>query len=76
MDDKLSVDHLAHSVKNYHSKWKYPSQEDVQLVEMDQVVDCNITGQWDMAADSRKTFYTLDNAKNIAYAVKQHITFD
>ena len=44
----------------------------IALMEMDHY----ITGQWDKAADSRKTFYTLDNAKNIAYDVKQHITFD
>ena len=76
MDDKLSVDHLARGIKNSHSKWKYPSKEDIQLVEMDQVVDCNIIGEWDMAADLRKRFYTLSNAKDIAYSVKQYIASD
>ena len=73
VDDQLSVDHLARSTKNSHSKWKYPSKEDVQLVETDQIVDCEIVGEWDMTADSRKRFYTLNNAKDIAYSVKQYI---
>ena len=76
MDDKLSVDHLARGIKNSHSKWKYPSKEDIQLVEMDQIVNCNIIGERDMAADSRKRFYTLSNAKDIAYSVKQYIASD
>lgn len=69
----LSVDHLSRSLKSSHSKSKYPSKEDIQLIEIDQVVDCDVKGEWDITADIRKRLYTLNNADYIAYSVEQYI---
>ena len=74
VNDMFIVDHLARAVKNSHSKWKYPSQEDVQQVDMDQIVDCDIEGEWDMEADSRKRFFNLHNGKTISCAFNKHIS--
>ena len=74
LENKTLVDHLSRSDKNSDTNWKYPSREDIHLVESEQVVKCTIKGQWDMAADSRKRLFTLENVKTISYAVKQHVT--
>ena len=39
VDNMLLVHDLACKLKNSHSKWKYPSKEDIQLVEPDQLVE-------------------------------------
>ena len=48
------VDHLRRVLDSSHTKWKYPSREDVQTVEPEQIVKCDIKGQWDYSPDSRK----------------------
>ena len=65
VDNMLLVDHLARKLKNSHSKWKYPSTEDIQLVEPDQLVECIVEGEWDLTADSRKRLFTLSNIKTM-----------
>ena len=41
------VDHLDRCLKNLDSKWKYPTREGVQLVELDQIVKCTFKCEWD-----------------------------
>ena len=72
-DGKLSVDHLARKLKESDSKWKYPSQEDIHLADPAQIVKCNIEGEWDLTADSRKRLFTVTNLKTITCAFRQHI---
>ena len=47
------IDHLHRVLDGSHTKWKYPSREDVQTVQPEQIVQCDIQGQWDYAPDSR-----------------------
>ena len=68
------VDHLTRVIKNSDSKWKYPTNEDVQLVEPDQIVECMVKGEWDLTADSRKRCFTLENKKTIAYEFNKHVS--
>ena len=63
-------------VKNLDSKWKYPLREDVQLVELDQIGECSVEGEWDTSPDCRKRMFSLFNAKTILSEFKNilHIT--
>ena len=70
----LLIDHLARAVNNSHSKWKYPSKEDIQLIDLDQIVECNIDGECDMPADLRKRFFNFSNVKTILCAYKKNIS--
>ena len=72
---KIKIDHLARSMKKSDSKWKYPSQEDIQPADPDQIVKCDVEGDWDLAADSRKRLFTVANINTIICAFKQHIQF-
>ena len=42
------------------NKWKYPVKEDIAIVDADQIMICDITGEWDVHADRNMTF-TLRN---------------
>ena len=41
----------------------------------DQIVKCDVEGDWDLAADSRKRLFTVANINTIICAFKQHIQF-
>ena len=72
--EKYSVDHLARKLKDSDSKWKYPSQEDIQLTDPVQIVDIEVVGEWDLSADSRKRLFTLSNIKTVLCAVRKHVS--
>ena len=72
--EKYSVDHLARKLKNSDSKWKYPSQEDIQLTDPVHIVDIEVVGEWDLSADSRKRLFTLSNIKTVLCAVRKHVS--
>ena len=63
VNDLFLVDHLTRVLKNSDSKWKYPTREDVQLIEPDQIVECAVEGEWDLTAISRKRCFTLEILK-------------
>ena len=65
VNDRYVVDHLHRVLKGPHSKWKYPSKEDIQVVEPEQIVDCVVEGEWDISPDSRKRMFSLSNTKVI-----------
>ena len=70
---KYSVDHLARVLKNSDSNWKYPSHDDIQLADSDQIVKCTVDGEWDMLANARKRIFTVKNITTIIYAFENHI---
>ena len=53
---------------------KYPSKEDVEQVDIEQLVELDIEGKWDMTPDARKRYYNLNNSKSICYAFDQHVS--
>ena len=73
-DGAFQVDHLTRALKTSDSKWKYPASPDIQLVYQEKMVKCDIMGQWDMTANSRKRLYTLENYKTLSFACKNHIS--
>ena len=68
-----SVDHLHCTSKSSDSKWKYPTREDVQEVEPEQIVKCKVQGELDLSADSRKRLLTVTNIRTITYAFQKHV---
>ena len=40
-----NIDHLHRVTNGSHSKWKYPSKADLQPVEPEQIMKCDIDGQ-------------------------------
>ena len=52
-----------------------PSKEDIQLIDVDQIVKCDIDGECVMTADLRKRFFNLSNAKTISCAYKEQISW-
>ena len=69
-DGSLMVDHLARALKTSHSKWKYPSREDIQEVSPEQIMRCKIEGDWDLQADARKRLFSLTNINTIMCALE------
>ena len=67
------VDHLHRVLDSSHTKWKYPSREDVQTVEPEQIVKCDIKGQWDYSPDSRKKLFSVTNVKTICGAFQKYV---
>ena len=55
------VDHLHRAISNSDTKWKYPKTEDIQYAEEDQIVSCDVWGDWDISPDSRQRLFTLHN---------------
>ena len=72
--DTYEVDHLSRIVRSSDTKWKYPSTPDVQQVHREQIIKCDIVGQWDMNADSRKRLFQLENYKTLSFAFEKHIS--
>ena len=59
-DGKLVVEHLDRVRKGSNLKWKYPVTPDMATVDADQIMVCDITGDWDVHADWNMT-HTLQN---------------
>ena len=53
--------------------WKYPSHEDLQEVGPEQIVPCEVIGEWDMAPNSRERLFSVTNVKAISYAFQQYV---
>ena len=67
--DAYLVDHLER-VPRHQSKecWQYPSSPDLQLVELIQIVPCNVIGSWDLTRP--KSIFKLSNWDIIEGLVK------
>ena len=68
------VDHLHRDVEGSHTKWKYPGREDLQTVAPQQIIECDIQGQWDFSPDSRKRLFLVSNVKTICGAFQKYIS--
>ena len=72
-DNGYQIDHLHRSDISSESQWKYPSKEDIQAADVDQIVDCTVEGAWDISPDKRKRVFTISNLKCVRNAFKNHI---
>ena len=71
-DSLYHIDHLHRVDAAADVHWKYPSREDNQTAERNQVVSCDVEGQWDISPDMRKRIFTISNIRAIRSAVKDH----
>ena len=62
--DGYLVDHLQRVNSGSHRTWAYPSKEDVDLSKPDQILPCEIVGEWNLR-DPRNTLFALKNVKDV-----------
>ena len=70
---RSTSDHLHRKQQSLDTEWKYPSKEDVQRAEEEQIVRCSVKGEWDITPDKRKRVFVLGNRNEILEAVKNHV---
>ena len=66
------TDHLHGTTTISDIKWSYPSTEDNQCAEKEQLIACKIKGMWESPDTSNVRFH-LSNSKNIGGYVKEYI---
>ena len=66
------IDHLHGTTTISDIKWSYPSTEDNQFAEKEQLIACKIKGMWE-SHDTRNIRFHLSNSKNIGGYVKEYI---
>ena len=47
-----------------NTRWAYPLKEDKQIAHRDQLLECEVLGDWDVRAP-RNTRFIIKNVKNI-----------
>ena len=55
-DGTYRIEHIHRTNKNCNLKWRYPSKEDIADVEEDQILDCDIDGDWDVLSNRNNEF--------------------
>ena len=51
---QYKIDHLHQTTTTSDIKWSYPSTEDIQFAEKEQLIACKIEGMWELH-DTRNT---------------------
>ena len=64
-NDGFVVDHLHPTVTGVNNKWKYPKTEHIQTAEPEQIVKCDVKGEWDYTPDTWKRKFLVKNTKDI-----------
>ena len=72
-NDGCVVDHLHRVAEGCNNKWKYPSTEDIQTAEAEQIISCSIEGNWDITPDTRKRHFSLQNQKLVEKKFACHV---
>ena len=70
---KVSVDHLTRVLDNSDSKWKYPSVEDKQEADPEQIVKSKVKEEWGLSADSRKRSFTDTIYQHYNFRISKHV---
>ena len=48
VENGFFIDHLHWVVKKRNTQWAYPSTEDIQIAEKEQVLHCKLKGEWNL----------------------------
>ena len=59
-NQEFVIEHLDQVSMDSNLKWKYPTSNDICVVEAEQILQCEIDGEWDVVNDRNMTF-TLHN---------------
>lgn len=68
------VEHLERAIQKQDVQWRYPTPDDTQVVEKDQIMSCKVEGDWDITTNTRIMKYTLKNVLPIKNAFKKLLT--
>ena len=66
------VDHPHRTVTGVNNKWKYPKTKDIQTAEPEQIVKCDVKGEWGYTPDTRERQFSVENTKDIEKAFIHH----
>ena len=64
------VEHIHRAAKDSNLMWKYPTTDDIATVDVDQILDCEIDGEWNITAN-RNNEFTLKNHGVISKKFKE-----
>ena len=70
-EEGYMVDHLHCTDPTSHTTWAYPSREDIHVADADQILSCDVVGEWDLK-DTRNTRFILKNVKDIMATFQKH----
>ena len=62
----ITVEHIHRTEKDSNLKWKYPTKSDIIPIEDDQILDCEIHGNWNILSN-RKSGFILTNHEEIQF---------
>ena len=48
--NRYKIEHLEHVEEGKNLKWRYPTIDE-QTADADQILNCEITGEWDVLSD-------------------------
>ena len=65
VENGFFIDHLHWVVKKRNTQWAYPSTEDIQIAEKEQVLHCKLKGEWNLN-DLRNIKYVSRNSGQIS----------
>ena len=72
-DCEYIVDHLHRVKGGLNTQWRYPPNDDTSKVFNDQILQVNVTGNWDIANNARHMKYILENSEDIEKQFKSHV---
>ena len=59
-NQEFVIEHLDQVSMDSNLKWKYPTSNDICVVEAEQILQCEIDGEWEVVND-RNMIFTLHN---------------
>lgn len=69
--DDYTIEHLERLVKTSNIYWKYSLADDIQIVKPNQILDCQVCGDWDLSIGSPK--FKISNLPYILSAFNQFL---
>lgn len=64
-DDQYMVDHLERVRSGNNSGWRYPSADDTNTVDHDQIIPIKIIGDWNITQNTRQMVFSIKNYAEI-----------
>ena len=69
--DSVKMEHLVPSNSNSNAHWQYPSIDDIQVADLEQILPIDVIGDWDYS-NTRKSVFIVDNAEAISLCFQDY----
>ena len=69
--DSVKMEHLVLSTSNSNAHWQYPSIDDIQVADLEQILPIDVIGDWDYS-NTRKSVFIVDNAEAISLCFQDY----